>query len=96
MCNVCIYVHIIYKHPRNRVRCVAHPPSAYSPSLCTVRIYIYVHIGFEDCIFHGPMKTSLNTSLTIVYIYIYTHNMQCACTYTPHPHAYTHVRAARI
>lgn len=48
------------------------PPRIFLYARLYLHIYVCtrIHISFEDCISHGPMKTSLNTGLTVVYVYV--------------------------
>lgn len=77
--GVRVYRRVEYTHTRARPRIHTYKyvytntlatervHGVYAPSTAVMSVPLRIHIGFEDCIFHGPMKTSLNTSLTIVY-----------------------------
>lgn len=64
---------IIRGHPRNRARAV-HPARARAVQvrahLPNATGAVFTHVGFEDRIFHGPMKSPLDTSLTTLCTYI--------------------------
>lgn len=70
-----------------RGRCTRTLRRRHDRPLARACACVCVHIGFEDCIFHGPMKTSLNTSLTIVCVRTYTRVR--VCMYLMYVHTYT-------